>query len=106
MTLSITLRTLVLPLRDPFVIARSSHGAGRTSTTVLAELRDDADGPGGPAGLGEGYPDSYYGETPATMAAVAPRLLEALGPVAPRLRGPLDEARAALEAAAAAAGTR
>jgi L-alanine-DL-glutamate epimerase-like enolase superfamily enzyme len=102
MTLSITLRTLVLPLRDPFVIARSSHGEGRTSTTVLAELRDDADGPGGPVGLGEGYPDSYYGETPATMAAVAPRLLEALAPVAPRFRGSLDEARAGLEAAAAA----
>jgi L-alanine-DL-glutamate epimerase-like enolase superfamily enzyme len=102
MTLSIALRTLVLPLRDPFVIARSSHGEGRTSTTVLAELRDDADGPGGPVGLGEGYPDSYYGETPATMAAVAPRLLEALAPVAPGLRGSLDQARAGLEAAAAA----
>lgn len=102
MTLSLTLRTLVLPLRDPFVIARSSHGEGRTSTTVLAELRDDADGPGGPVGLGEGYPDSYYGETAATMAVVAPRLLEAMGPVAPGLRGSIDEARAALEAAAAA----
>jgi L-alanine-DL-glutamate epimerase-like enolase superfamily enzyme len=105
MTLSITLRTVVLPLRDPFVIARSSHGEGRTSTTVLAELRDDADGPGGPVGLGEGYPDSYYGETPATMAAVAPRLLEALAPIAPRFRGSLDEARAALETAAAAMDT-
>jgi L-alanine-DL-glutamate epimerase-like enolase superfamily enzyme len=102
MTLSITLRTLVLPLRDPFVIARSSHGEGRTSTTVLAELRDSADGPDGPVGLGEGYPDSYYGETPATMAAVVPRLLEALGPVTPGLGGSLDEARAGLEAAAAA----
>ena len=61
------------------------------------ELRDDADGPDGPIGLGEGYPDTYYGETPATMAAVAPLLLDALGPIAADLRGSLDDVRAALE---------
>jgi L-Ala-D/L-Glu epimerase / N-acetyl-D-glutamate racemase len=99
MSLTLRLETLVLPLRDPFVIARASHGEGRTITTVLAELRDDADGPGGPVGLGEGYPDPYYGETPETMAAVAPLLLEALGPVELDLRGLLADARAALEAA-------
>ena len=81
MTLSLRLRTLQLPLRDPFVIARSSHGEGRSVTTVVAELRDDADGPDGPVGLGEGYPDAYYGDTPETMSAVAPRLLDALEPV-------------------------
>jgi L-alanine-DL-glutamate epimerase-like enolase superfamily enzyme len=96
-TLSLRLETLVLPLRDPFVIARSAHGEGRWITTVLAELRDDADGPDGPVGLGEGYPDPYYGDTPETMAAVAPRLLSALEPVASDLRGPLEDARAALE---------
>jgi L-Ala-D/L-Glu epimerase len=95
-TLSLRLRTLELPLRDPFVIARSSHGEGRSITTVVAELRDAADGPDGPVGLGEGYPDPYYGDTPETMAAVAPRLLQAIEPVAPHLRGGLDEARAAL----------
>jgi len=99
MTLALRLETLVLPLRDPFVIARASHGEGRTVTTVLAELRDDADGPDGPLGLGEGYPDPYYGETPQTMAAVAPRLLEALRVVEADLRGPLTDAGAALEAA-------
>ncbi len=102
MTFSIRLRTLVLPLRDPFVIARSSHGEGRTSTTILAELRDDADGPDGPVGLGEGYPDTYYGETPATVAAVVPLLLGSLEPLGPALRGSLDEARTALVAAEAA----
>jgi L-alanine-DL-glutamate epimerase-like enolase superfamily enzyme len=101
MTLSIRLETLVLPLQDPFVIARSSHGEGRAITTVLAELRDDADGPDGPVGLGEGYPDTYYGETPATMAAVAPLLLTALAPIEAGLRGNLAEARAALEASEA-----
>jgi L-Ala-D/L-Glu epimerase / N-acetyl-D-glutamate racemase len=95
--LTLSLRTLSLSLRDPFVIARSSEGAGRTVTTVLAELRDEADGPGGPVGLGEGYPSAYYGETPGTMAALAPRLLAALEPIAPDLRGGLDAARAALE---------
>ena len=96
MTLSLRLRTLELPLRDPFVIARASHGGGRRITTVLAELRDPADGPGGPVGIGEGYPDDYYGDTPATMAAVAPMLLEALTPVESSLRGSLQEVRVAL----------
>ncbi len=99
MTLTLRLETLVMPLRDPFLIARASHGAGRAVTTVLVELRDETDDPDGPFGLGEGYPDTYYGETPETMSAVAPRLLEALAPVEAGLRGPLDDARAALEAA-------
>ena len=63
-----------LDLRDPFVIARSSHGAGRWITTVIVEL-EHPDRPG-VRGLGEGYPDPYYGETPATMAAVLPDLIE------------------------------
>jgi L-Ala-D/L-Glu epimerase len=96
-TLSLRLRTLELALRDPFVIARASHGEGRRITTIVAELRDLADGPDGPVGLGEGYPDSYYGETPATMSAVAPLLLDALGPIEADLRGSLDDVRAALE---------
>jgi L-alanine-DL-glutamate epimerase-like enolase superfamily enzyme len=95
MTLSLRLRTLELPLRDPFVIARA-HAGDRLITTVVAELRDEADGPDGPVGLGEGYPDSYYGETPATMAAVAPLLLDALDPIETDLRGSLDDVRAAL----------
>ncbi len=98
MTLSIRFRTLELGLRDPFVIARATHGEGRRITTVIAELRDDADGPDGPVGLGEGYPDSYYGDTPETMRAVAPLLLEAIASVEAGLRGSLAEARAALAA--------
>jgi L-alanine-DL-glutamate epimerase-like enolase superfamily enzyme len=97
MTLSLRLRTLELPLRDPFVIARATHGEGRRITTVVAELRDEADGPDGPAGLGEGYPDAYYGDTPETMGAVAPLLLDALAPIEADLRGPLEDVRAALE---------
>lgn len=104
MTFSIRLRTLELPLRDPFLIARSSHGEGYRITTVVAELRDEADGPDGPVGLGEGYPDPYYGDTPETMAAVTPRLLAAIEPHSGGLRGGLDEVRAALEAAADAMG--
>jgi L-alanine-DL-glutamate epimerase-like enolase superfamily enzyme len=95
-SLSLRLRTLELELRDPFVIARGSHGEGRRVTTVVAELRDDAD-VDGPIGVGEGYPDTYYGETPGTMAAVAPLLLDALGPIEGDLRGSLDDVRAALE---------
>ncbi|HEU0235650.1 MAG TPA: dipeptide epimerase [Candidatus Limnocylindrales bacterium] len=77
MGLSVRHEVLRLPLRDPFVIARAEHGAGRSITTVLVELRDDRH----PAkiALGEGYPDPYYGETPATIAAVTPLLLDAVG---------------------------
>jgi L-alanine-DL-glutamate epimerase-like enolase superfamily enzyme len=75
--LSLTHEVLSLPLRDPFRIARSDHGAGMTVTTVVVELRDDRFP--GVVGLGEGYPDRLYGETPATMAAVMPMLLEAVG---------------------------
>ena len=43
-------------------------------TTVIVELRDDRF----PdlVGVGEGYPDRFYGETPETMAAVLPLLLD------------------------------
>ncbi len=95
--LDLRLRTLELALRDPFVIARDSHGRGTRVTTVLAELRDPADGPDGPVGIGEGYPDPYYGNTPATMAAVAPLLLGALAPIEDDLRGSVEDVRAALE---------
>jgi L-alanine-DL-glutamate epimerase-like enolase superfamily enzyme len=70
---------LTLALRDPFVIARSEHGAGRSITTLILELRDDRHP--GLVGVGEGYPDRFYGETPETMAAVIPMLLEAIGEV-------------------------
>jgi len=99
MTLELALRTLTLPLREPFVISRSAPGRGRSITTVLAELRDPSDGPDGPVGIGEGFPDAYYGETPATMATVAPILLEALEPIVHDLQGSLDDARPALEGA-------
>ena len=97
MSLSLRLRTLDLPLRDPFVIARSAPGEGERVITVVAELRDDADGPEGHVGIGEGYPEPYYGETPATMAAVAPLLLDALAPIERDLRGSVEDVRAALE---------
>jgi L-alanine-DL-glutamate epimerase-like enolase superfamily enzyme len=84
-TLEVRREVLRLALRDPFVIARSDHGAGRSITTVIVELRDsrfpDL------VGLGEGYPDRFYGETPETMAAVTPFLLEAIGDVEPTVEG-------------------
>jgi L-alanine-DL-glutamate epimerase-like enolase superfamily enzyme len=75
----LTLRqeVLDLALRDPFVIARSEHGGGHRVTTVIVELRDGRHP--GLVGVGEGYPDRFYGETPATMAAVLPILVEAIG---------------------------
>lgn len=85
MTLRLTHETLTLELRDPLRIARSSHGEGRQVTTVVVEVRDDRF----PdlVGLGEGYPDRFYGETPDTMAAVFPLLLEAVGPFDPTRDG-------------------
>src|SRR5207249_2875640 len=72
-------------LRDPFRIARTDHLTGDGVTTVIAELRDDRFP--GLVGMGEGYPDRFYGETPATMAAVLPLLLEAAGEVDPTAAG-------------------
>ena len=96
MGLSVTHETLSLELRDPFRIARSEHGAGARITTVVIEVRH-ADVPG-KVGLGEGYPDRFYGETPETMAAVLPLLLDAIGePVLDR--DGLDRARIAMDAA-------
>jgi L-Ala-D/L-Glu epimerase / N-acetyl-D-glutamate racemase len=89
-SLSISHEVLRLPLRDPFRIARSEHGAGHSTQTVIVELRDDRRP--GLVGLGEGYPDAFYGETPATMAAVWPMLLDALGE--PTLDDPVDLAEA------------
>ncbi len=75
MSLSIRHEVLRLALRDPFVIARSEPGGGVSITTVIVELRD-ARFPG-VVGIGEGYPDDYYGDTPETMAAAFPTLLAA-----------------------------
>ena len=84
-SLRVTHEVLRLGLRDPFRIARSDHGAGQAVTTVIVEVRDDRF----PdlVGVGEGYPDRFYGETPATMAAVTPLLVEAIGEVEPSAAG-------------------
>ena len=96
MGLSLTHEVLRLDLRDPFVIARAEHGAGRVVTTVVVEIHDPRHP--GLVGLGEGYPDAYYGETPATMTAVWPLLLGAIGQ--PRLDADgLAAAGAAMDAA-------
>ena len=77
MGLTLSHEVLRLALRDPFVIARSEHGGGHQVTTLVVELRDERFP--GLIGVGEGYPDAYYGETPETMAAVWPLLLAAIG---------------------------
>jgi L-Ala-D/L-Glu epimerase len=74
--LSLRQEILSLALRDPFRIARSDHGEGLRVTTVVVELRDDRFPD--VVGVGEGYPDRFYGETPHTMAVVGPELLSAL----------------------------
>ncbi len=76
MGLTLTHEVLRLGLRDPFRIARTDHDTGAGVTTVVVELRDDRNP--GVLGVGEGYPDRFYGETPETMAAVFPLLLESI----------------------------
>lgn len=93
MGLSLGSEVLSLALRDPFRIARTEHNEDGRVTTVIVELRDDQFP--GLVGMGEGYPDTYYGETPATMAAVLPVLLAAVGETEPDVTG-LGEAAAAM----------
>jgi L-alanine-DL-glutamate epimerase-like enolase superfamily enzyme len=84
-TLDLRHEVLSLALRDPFRIARSDHAEGIRVTTVIVEIRH----PDYPdlVGVGEGYPDRFYGETPETMAAVFPLLLAAVGSPDPTERG-------------------
>jgi L-alanine-DL-glutamate epimerase-like enolase superfamily enzyme len=85
MTLTLRHEVLSLALRDPFRIARSDHAEGSGVTTVIVEIGH----PDYPdlVGVGEGYPDRFYGETPETMAAVFPLLLSAIGASEPTARG-------------------
>ena len=109
--LSLTAATLTIPFRDPFRIARDLDAIG--AITVVAEvadadLRPAARPDGGLTGLGEGFPDAYYGETDATIHAVLPMLLSAAIPAWDRVRSAVAEgdapaARTALDAASDAA---
>lgn len=65
---------LHLSLRDPFRIARV-HGE-RKVTVVATSLTHDR--VPNVQGLGEAYPDAYYGETAGTIEAVLPLLLDAM----------------------------
>ncbi|HEX8025263.1 MAG TPA: hypothetical protein VF484_03570, partial [Candidatus Limnocylindrales bacterium] len=85
MALRLGHEVLHLSLRDPFVIARSEPGAGRTVTTVAVELTDSRFP--GFVGIGEGYPDRFYGETLETMAAVLPYLLSVVEGFEPTAAG-------------------
>ena len=92
MSLHLRHEVLCLALRDPFRIARSGDDAGHRVTTVIVELEDDRHP--GLVGYGEGYPDAFYGETPETMAAVFPRLLEGVGEPDPSSAGLVSAAEA------------
>lgn len=97
MTLAFRHEVLHLGLRDPFRIARSDHDSGHGVTTVVVELRDDRFP--GILGLGEGYPDRFYGETVETMVAVMPMLLvavEGFEPTADGVRAASDRLQAAI----------
>jgi L-alanine-DL-glutamate epimerase-like enolase superfamily enzyme len=100
MTFSMRTEVLTLALRDPFRIARGEHGGGATSTTVVIELTDERFP--GVVGLGEGYPDRFYGETPDSMLAILPLLLESTADLA----FALDDPHAARDALAVQAADR
>jgi len=99
-SLRIETETLEIPFRDPFRIARDM--SGEVAVTVVAEVSSAADRERGLRGTGEGFPDTYYGETTDTMAAVMPLLLEAVEPFEPSLGGTLRDTRVALTSASEA----
>src|SRR5450759_3962963 len=92
--------TLRIPFRDPLVIARYAPGEGYAGTSVVVELRSPA--LPGLVGIGEGCPDTYYGETAATIAVVMDLVLGAVPPETLDLDGGVDAARAGLIAIGAA----
>ncbi len=101
MPLAFRSETLHIPFRDPFRIAREMatkpETAGAEAVTVIVDLWDSADGMEGLVGLGEGFPDTYYGETPESIAAVLPLLVRSIEPALERTRGgDLETARQAL----------
>lgn len=96
MSLRLTHEVLHLGLRDPFRIARSDHGGGHEVTTLIVEIHDERFPR--TVGVGEGYPDRFYGETPETMAVVMPLLLDAIGAFEPTAAG-LTAATAAMDVA-------
>ena len=85
MGLTIHHETLRLALADPFVIARDEAASEAESVTVIVEVRDDRFP--GLVGIGEGYPDRFYGDTPGTVGAVLPVLLDAVGEFDPTVDG-------------------
>ena len=85
MSLSLSHEVLRLKLRDPFRIARLTHETGMGVTTMVVELRDDRFP--GLVGLGEGYPDRFYGDSVETMVAIFPALLDAIDGFEPTADG-------------------
>ena len=81
MSLHVSHEVLRLALRDPFRIARTDHDSDAAAiTTVVIELRDDRFP--GIVGVGEGYPDRFYGETPATTAGSSIPIVKSVGGIA------------------------
>lgn len=86
MSLELLPTVLRLSLRDPFRIARQqAEDEGGTINTVVIRLSSDR--MPGVAGLGEAFPEPYYGETEETILAVLPRLLAAITPLEDLLLG-------------------
>jgi len=92
--LTLRARSISIPYRDPFRIARSHEDDGMSSVLVELRHRDLPD----LVGYGEGYPDAYYGEAIETMGVVLPLLLDAVDPAV------LDADAAGAEAALSSAG--
>ena len=82
------------PVRDRARVARRGQRWSRPSSRSCATMRT---APPAPSGSARATRTAYYGETPETMAAVVPLLLDALVPIEPDLRGLGGDVRAALE---------
>ncbi|HEY8167813.1 MAG TPA: dipeptide epimerase [Candidatus Limnocylindrales bacterium] len=93
--MKVATEVLELAFRDPFRIARGPRDEVARTVVGIVTAED------GGTGIGEGFPDAFYGETPATVSAVVPLLVDAVAALGAMPDDLVDVRRWLIDAAAA-----